>query len=62
LIGGTSLDNRGCWQFAWWTKWTPYVAQAGYDIIKSMLEDNAPEDAMDFDTYSKGLSEGFRRI
>lgn len=26
LLGGSSFDNRGCWQFAWWTKWTPYVA------------------------------------
>lgn len=26
LIGGTVIDGRGCWQFAYWTKWTPYVA------------------------------------
>ena len=26
LIGGTVPDGRGCWQFAEWTKWTPYVA------------------------------------
>ena len=34
LIGGTVIDGRGCWQFAEWTKWTPYVAQSGYKMLQ----------------------------
>jgi hypothetical protein len=39
LIGGTAIDDRGCWQFAQWTKWTPYAAQMGFDAVKTMLID-----------------------
>ena len=49
LIGGTSIDNRGCWQFAWWSKWTPYVATAGLDMVKYMLFDSGAHTEMPFD-------------
>jgi hypothetical protein len=34
LLGGTVANGKGCWQFAQWTKWTPYVAQMGFELIK----------------------------
>lgn len=34
LIGGYAVDGPGCWQFAEWTKWTPYVAQAGMEAMR----------------------------
>lgn len=40
LLGGSVTnvnEGKGCWQFAEWTKWTPYVAQTGYEMIKSVL-------------------------
>jgi hypothetical protein len=44
LLGGSVTDvndGKGCWRFAEWTKWTPYVAQTGYDVIKSVLGEPA---------------------
>lgn len=52
VIGGTSYDNRGCWQFAWWSKWTPYVAQTGFDIFKHLVADSSSHLEMDYDNFS----------
>lgn len=62
LLGGTSYDNRGCWQFAWWTKWTPYVAQTGFDMFKTLLADSGSHLEMDFDQFSSELANGSRTI
>lgn len=51
LIGGTAIDGRGCWQFAEWTKWTPYVAQIGFDAIKATFIDPASHIDMDFESF-----------
>jgi hypothetical protein len=52
LFGGTEVDGRGCWQFAQWTKWTPYVTQMGYDAIKSLIVDPETHVEQDFDTFA----------
>ena len=36
FFGGTVTDGRGCWQFAEWTEWTPYVAQAGFKVLETL--------------------------
>ena len=53
LIGGTTIDGRGCWQFAYWTKWTPYVAQLGFDAAKALFIDPASHIDMDFETFAE---------
>lgn len=62
LIGGSSADNRGCWQFAWWTKWTPYVAQTGFDIFKTLLATTDSHLDMDYDQFSQELASGARNL
>lgn len=62
LIGGTSYDNRGCWQFAQWTKWTPYVAQASFDAFTHMLADSNSHIGMDYDTFSDEIASGAREL
>ena len=33
VIGGTTKDGEGCWKFAAWTKWAPYLAQLGVNAF-----------------------------
>ena len=30
VLGGMDPDGVGCWSFAQWTDWAPYIAQMGY--------------------------------
>ena len=30
LFGGTEANGKGCWRFAEWTNWAPYLAQIGH--------------------------------
>jgi len=52
LIGGAVPDGRGCWQFANWTKWTPYVAQLGFDAFKTLVADSSSHIDSDYDTFA----------
>jgi hypothetical protein len=36
VLGGQEGDGVGCWSFAQWTEWAPYVAQMGYNVAKAM--------------------------
>lgn len=58
LIGGTSLDSRGCWQFAWWTKWTPYVAQLGFKGIKHFVASTDSHHDTSFDEMFSKIESG----
>lgn len=62
LLGGTSYDNRGCWQFAEWTKWTPYAAQTGFNIFKQMIATSDSHIDADYDTFSEEIASGARQI
>lgn len=62
LIGGTSLDNRGCWQMAWWTKWTPYVAKIGFAGAKHLLADTASQVEDSFDDFWSKIDNGERTL
>lgn len=33
IIGGFAPEGKGCWRFAKWTKWAPYLAQYGYNFF-----------------------------
>ena len=33
IIGGTTLGGEGCWKFASWSSWAPYLAQVGIDYL-----------------------------
>mmetsp|Transcript_32304 Transcript_32304/g.49458 ORF Transcript_32304/g.49458 Transcript_32304/m.49458 type:complete len:157 (-) Transcript_32304:29-499(-) len=35
VLGGTSIDGEGCWEFATWTDWAPYLAQAGVNALSA---------------------------
>lgn len=37
LFGGTLPDGAGCWQFAHWTKWAPYIAQNMVQSISPLV-------------------------
>ena len=37
FLGGRDEDEYGCWQFAEWTKWTPYIAKAGMQYLNDFL-------------------------
>jgi len=52
MFGGTEIDGRGCWQFAQWTKWTPYVTQMGYDALKSLIIDPETHVEEDYNTFA----------
>ena len=39
LLGGTVSDGRGCWQFANWSNWAPYLARYGYDFVRQYVVD-----------------------
>jgi hypothetical protein len=36
ILGGTSEDGVGCWSFATWTDWAPYVARMGYLAVQAL--------------------------
>ena len=38
VIGGILPDAIGCWSFAQWTLWAPYLAQAGFDNLQAYME------------------------
>lgn len=58
LIGGTALDNRGCWQFAWWSKWTPYVARMSFLGAKHMLANTDSHHEASFDQFYSNIENG----
>jgi hypothetical protein len=33
ILGGTIVDGPGCWKFAQWTSWAPYVAKMGVGML-----------------------------
>jgi len=37
VLGGTEEDGPGCWQFALWNKWTPYLAEYGSLFADSLM-------------------------
>ena len=37
VLGGTEADGVGCWSFASWTQWAPYVAQLGYMAVEGAI-------------------------
>jgi hypothetical protein len=37
LIGGKTIDGPGCWQFALWNKWAPYLVDYGKSYAASKL-------------------------
>ncbi len=34
ILGGTSKDSAGCWKFANWTQWAPYIIQSGVQWLE----------------------------
>ena len=36
VLGGVEADGVGCWSFAQWTDWAPYVAQMGYMAVQAL--------------------------
>jgi len=36
VLGGERPGGAGCFKFAEWTKWAPYVAQAGLSVVESL--------------------------
>ena len=48
VIGGTAADGEGCWKFATWTKWAPYVAQMGINYLQnsSLLSSDNQSDSL----------------
>ena len=53
LIGGTASGGRGCWQFAQWTTWTPYVAQMGLNVLKEHLGSSADDVKVSFSEWGQ---------
>ena len=39
LIGGTNAGGKGCWQFAEWTKWTPYLLAFSQHMFENYVYD-----------------------
>ena len=33
LVGGSSANGKGCWRFAEWTNWAPYLAEFGHSFF-----------------------------
>lgn len=44
VIGGTEANGEGCWKFANWTKWAPYIAQMGFNSLRDTAESWLPEE------------------
>lgn len=38
LLGGKTMDGPGCFQFAMWNKWAPYMADFVGPIAKALIE------------------------
>ena len=43
LLGGKTINGPGCWQFAVWSTWAPYIAQYAFNAARQVLEDNTTQ-------------------
>ena len=39
LFGGKTMDGPGCFQFALWNKWAPYLSQVAIPLANSLMEE-----------------------
>ena len=56
IIGGSKADGDGCWQFAYWSKWAPYLAKSGAKLVESVAE------ASGADTSDWGTEDFFEKM
>ena len=57
LGSDNSPGSAGCFRFAEWTKWAPYVAQVGFDVAESLGIDLEPSLVQNIKTYAASTAE-----